>query len=192
MTYSTFSDCPQCHKLMSGYGVGIQMIAQECEHLFGYSPVIVSASTSGSLSKSQALLSHISSNPLIVATSLLQVPLIDKIGLIVLQNANTPAIPDINTQVNHFQFLQQLFTHHIAPHILLQTSSPDHYVLQCALNETPEIFYQKDHSMRIKHHYPPYGEICIITYRHETESVLYSKVNTLFHDLLSLRTKSYA
>lgn len=62
---------------MSGYGVGIQMIADECEHLFGHSPVIVSASTSGSLHKAQALLSDISDKPLIVSTSLLQVPRID-------------------------------------------------------------------------------------------------------------------
>lgn len=190
-TYPTFVSCPKCSHSMSWYGIGIQMITEECEHLFGVIPLVISSSTSGSFSKSQNLLTSIKNSSLLVATSLLQSPLIDDIGLIVVQNANTPAIPDINTQLHHFQFLEQLFTYNQADHILLQTSTPESMVLQSLLWEQPEIFYQQDEAMKTKHYYPPFGEICIITYRHEMESVLYTKVNTLFHDLLSLKSMNY-
>jgi len=50
-------------------------------------------------------------------------------------------------------------------------------------------FYEKDNEFRKVNGYPPFGEICVILYKNEIEESLFTKVDTLYKDLLYLKEK---
>ena len=53
----------------------------------------------------------------------------------------------------------------------------------------PQGFYAEDNVFRKANMYPPFGEICIILYKHEIEESLFKKVDTLYKELLYLKEK---
>lgn len=52
-----------------------------------------------------------------------------------------------------------------------------------------EKFYEEDNVFRKINGYPPFGELCVILYKNEIEESLYTKVDTLYKDLLYLKEK---
>jgi len=187
-TYATITQCPACVVgKMWWYGIGIQQVADHCQQLFGIYPLIIQSSSANSFSKVDSLLKAATDAEIILSTSLMQSWIVENIGLVISQNALSVASPDFNTEYNNFQFLHTIVHRFKTPHILLQTSSPDHLIIQSFIEEKPHLFLDHDMLFRQRHHYPPYGELCIMIHRNEVESALLKKVSTIFHDMLALK-----
>ena len=45
-----------------------------------------------------------------------------------------------------------------------------------------------EHAYRKRFQYPPYTDLCVLLYKHEIESRVYSTVNKLFQELLFLKS----
>lgn len=202
--YTTFDSCPECQiGKMGWYGVGIQQVAKYCKEVFWSEPIMVQSSDANSLPKTQELLKKLRiSNwelrigKIILSTSLMQTPMVANIGLVVFQNALHIGMPDYNAEFQNFHMLHQIISSFPCPHFMLQTSNPDHIILTGLSGSAgKDVFLEHDTLFRIKHNYPPHGELCILSYKHELESKLFSKVHTLFHDILALKQwwwKEYA
>ena len=72
---------------------------------------------------------------------------------------------------------------------IVQTYNMEHYSIRsaCALNKVR--FAKEDDEFRNEHAYPPYGQVCVLRYRHELEKNLYTKVSTLHKELMFLQQK---
>ncbi|MDR2415415.1 MAG: hypothetical protein LBD75_02115 [Candidatus Peribacteria bacterium] len=57
----------------------------------------------------------------------------------------------------------------------------------CKLDE--EGFYREEYAFREKYHYPPYADLCVILYKNEIEEKVFTKVDTLYKELLYLSQK---
>lgn len=185
--YATIQHCPNCaNGTMGWYGIWIQHVAEYCHKQFGISPLIIQSSTASSYSKLEQLIPQASSAPIILATSLMQTPIVGPTGLIVVQNTLSN-IPDYNSEYQNYLFLASIVGSYQADHILLQTTKPDHLIIQSLAQNNPTLFLEHDQMFKIKHNYPPYGELCILIYKHEVESALFGKVTRLFHDMLAIK-----
>lgn len=189
--YQVLNHCPECGWSIKEYGVGIQFIAQYCRDERWIDPLIISASSNQSKKKITETLESTKQSRIIVATSILSSPRIRTIGLVVFHNADTPWYPDINTNHDHFIFLQHIVTSGITPEIILQTRKPDNTIITSIVQQKPEQFWEHDEIFRLKHNYPPHGELCIISYRNKIESRLFNKINALFHDLLLIKQQEH-
>lgn len=189
-TYEVITQCPSCgHGKLDPYWVGIQQVAEYCKKQFTPNVIIIQSSNSNSHPKIQQLFFQLRQKPLIIiATSLLQYSVV-KVWLLVFQNALQVNIPDYNTELRNYQFLSTAIHSYQAPHAIIQTYQPDHAIIQSISQQDPAMFLDQDQVFRIKHHYPPFGELCIISYKHVIETSLFTSVNNLFHDMLALKQK---
>ncbi len=172
---------------MSGYGMGIQKVSDCCSELFGTMPVLAQSRTANSLPKTTALIQLINDSRLILTSSLMQTSLIKDVGLVVVQNALPATMPGFNSEYQNYIFLNNLIHSFQVPHIILQTPDCEHPLIQSLAQNDSSLFLNHDTEFKIKHHYPPYGELCILIYKAEGESVLFNKVNKLFHAMLALK-----
>ncbi len=188
-SYEIIKTCPHCwHNKLDTYGIGIQHAAQYCKSQFTANTVIIQSSNANSNNKIKELLANTRNHPMIIlATSLLQYPIIDNVWLVLFQNALQANIPDYNTEYNNYQFLQTVVKSYIVPHIIMQTYQPDHSIIHAITHDDSDYFLLQDQAFRQKHDYPPFGELCIISYKHTVESSLFTSVNNLFHDILALK-----
>jgi primosomal protein N' len=46
---------------------------------------------------------------------------------------------------------------------------------------------KKEKTFRQSHHYPPYGELCVIKYKNENETTLHNSIQALTKELLYLQ-----
>lgn len=188
-TYQIMNSCPSCssNKLMP-YGIGIQQAAQYCKTHFTANVITIQSSNANSYKKIEHLFEQLQIKPsVILATSLLQFPITDNIGMLIFQNAIQASIPDYNTEYQNYLFLSNTVRSYKTKDIILQTYQPDHQIIQSLITDNPKLFYDQDTHFRQKHHYPPCGELCIISYKHPVEKSLFTQVNGLFHDMLALR-----
>jgi len=110
--------------------------------------------------------------------------------LVVFLNADLGLqIPDYSSAEKNFYFLYEAFAKHKTDQFIVQSFNPDHYSIRNACKMDPQGFYAEDHVFRKANMYPPFGEICIILYKHEIEESLFKKVDTLYKELLYLKEK---
>lgn len=71
----------------------------------------------------------------------------------------------------------------------MQSFNPDHYSIRkaCKLDESG--FYEIENEFREQHHYPPFADLCVILYKNEIEERVFTKVDTLYKELLYLAEK---
>ena len=127
----------------------------------------------------------------VIGTSLLSQPIAHfPLDLIIFLNADIGLnIPDFNANERNFQLLYETFSKHTTPHFVVQTFNPHQYSIRSACRLNEEEFYKAEYTFREKYHYPPYGDLCVILYKNEIEEKVFSKVDTLYKDLLYLAQK---
>jgi primosomal protein N' (replication factor Y) len=188
--YTTMEMCPECKTgKMKGYGMGIQKVSDCCVELFNITPVLVQSRIANSVPKTVALIQSLDESRIILTTSLMQTALMQNVGLVVVQNALPATMPGFNSEYQNYIFLNNLIHSFQAPHILFQAHDCEHPLIQSIAQNDSSLFLNHDTEFKIKHHYPPYGELCILIYKAEGESVLFNKVNKLFHAMLALKTQ---
>ena len=78
---------------------------------------------------------------------------------------------------------------HQTSHYIIQTHNPQHHVFLHACKLDSQGFHMQMQTYLQTHGYPPYGELCLILYKHQIEERMFAKINTLYQDLLYLREK---
>lgn len=196
--------CPSCaSSKIKEFGMGTQKVAEYLENEFHIHPMIIESETVNSPNKIAKILSEISTAsgpipntpihqfPVIIWTSLLCSPIPwYPFDLVVFLNADLGLqIPDYSSAEKNFSFLYEAFAKHQTDQFIVQSFNPDHYSIRNACKMDPQGFYAEDNVFRKSNLYPPFGEICIILYKHEIEESLFKKIDTLYKELLYLKEK---
>lgn len=72
---------------------------------------------------------------------------------------------------------------------MVQSYNTQHHSVRAACSLDPDAFAKHDDVFRKDHLYPPYGQVCVLRYKHELEKSLYTKVSTFHKELLFLQQK---
>lgn len=185
--YSYPELCSECWSvLVDGFGVGIQQVYDHCVSLFPQTPIAVIQWGQYAVSKISDQLQTIKNSQIIIATSFFQAPIIDNLWLVLFQSAGNPRSPDYNANMEEFRFIHQCLNYP-TEHIILQTRDMNSSIIRAFMENSEQEFLEKDAIFRIKHNYPPCGELCIFMYRNEVESTMYSKVHKLFQDIMQIK-----
>lgn len=78
-----------------------------------------------------------------------------------------------------------------SPHqtILVQTKKNDHPTIRLACKGAIEEFTKSDTERKQQHHYPPFGDICVLMYKNEIEQNVFSTINKLYQELTYLKER---
>jgi len=95
----------------------------------------------------------------------------DKVSLVGVFNADRMMhFPDFRSHERAFQLLTQVSgragRREKPGLVVIQTASPEHYVLIMVLNHKGDEFYQRELADRQQHNYPPFSRLIEITVRH--------------------------
>jgi len=190
--YNVPTTCPACHgHKIKEFGLWTQKVAEYIKNEFGKDSLIIESESVRSPNKIAKLLEHISDHQIIIWTSLLATPIKNyPLDLIIFLNADLWLnIPDYTSAEKNFYFLYEAFVKHATNNFIVQSFNPDQYSIRNACRMSKEKFYEEDNEFRQANGYPPFGELCLILYKNEIEESLYTKVDTLYKDLLYLKEK---
>jgi primosomal protein N' (replication factor Y) (superfamily II helicase) len=123
---------------------------------------------------------------IIIGTSLLTTPIKhNPADLVILLNADIGLnIPDYTAAEKNFYFLYEALHNYKTAHCIVQSFNPEQYSIRTACKMDPASFHEQDAVYRKKYHYPAYGELCVLLYKHEIEERLYANVDKLYKELL--------
>ena len=215
--YNVPTSCPECHsKKIKEFGLWTQKVAEYIKNEFNTDALIIESETVNSPNKIARIVESLSSQKpacpvgrsiksptwwpddlqtlqtqIVIWTSLLATPPKDvKFDLIIFLNADLWLnIPDYTSAERNFYFLYEAFVKHQTANFIVQSFNPDQYSIRSACQMKKDNFYEKDNEFRKVNGYPPFGEICVILYKNEIEESLFTKVDTLYKDLLYLKEK---
>ncbi|MDR0650282.1 MAG: hypothetical protein LBG59_02505 [Candidatus Peribacteria bacterium] len=71
----------------------------------------------------------------------------------------------------------------------MQTFNPHQYSIRNACKLDEKEFYREEYAFREQYHYPPYADLCVILYKNEIEEKVFTKIDTLYKELLYLAQK---
>jgi primosomal protein N' (replication factor Y) len=190
--YNLPTACPECKSLqIKEFGLGIQKLSQYIEENFKIKPSIVDSEQARSSNKIARLQAEFGQQQVFLGTSLLSTPPAGvKIDLLVFLQADFGLnIPDYTANENNFHFLYDAFTNYQETNFIVQTFNPDHYSIRSACKMNPDLFWETENIFRVEHNYPPAGDLCILLYKNEIEASLFTKVDSLYKELLYLQQK---
>lgn len=192
--YTYHLTCPKCGSEKFGFfGMGIEQLSEILETKYQKHPMIIDSWTTNTPNKIKKILEtiHTTKPQLIIGTSLLAQPIFDyAFDLIIFLNADIGLnIPDYTANENNFLLLYETFKKHQTKNFIVQTFNPDHYSIRNACKLDFQGFYDQENIFRQECKYPPFSELCIILYKDEIESRMYTKVNKLYQELLYLSEK---
>jgi primosomal protein N' (replication factor Y) len=125
-------------------------------------------------------------NDLEVKTQNLKLSLFDLI--IVLAADQSLTLPDYTVRQNTFVQLYNLVHKFDTRNYIIQSYDTEHPSIRLALKQDRDGFFEEEKIFRSAHHYPPYGELCIIKYNSENESTLHNAIEKLHKELVYLQT----
>lgn len=190
------TQCEHCgSKEIRPFGMGTQQVSEYLEQEFGCQTLLVESDKANSFAKIQRLREQLATYkdtpPILVGTSLLRTAIPEyPLDLVIFLNADLGLnIPDYNAAEKNFLFLYDAFVKHEKANFIVQSFNPDHYSIRRACKMDPKGFEVEDTIFRKAHTYPPFAELCVILYKHDIEERLFTKVDTLYKELLYLKEK---
>lgn len=189
--YDYPTSCPQCQASSSLqlYGLTTQKVQEWIETDFHVKPLVMQASDAASRTKAQKLYEQIKISPIVIATyALIPVEERNLFDLVIVMSADQSlALPDYTVRSQTFYALQRIIQRWNAPFVLIQSYDTDHQSIRCACADDVQTFEQSEQEFRQQYGYPPYGELCIIKYKHEQESTLHTTLQKLASELAYLQ-----
>lgn len=102
-----------------------------------------------------------------------------RVGLRLLAGASAPVVvivtsdsslqqPDYRAAERTYHLISG-FARYATDHLIIQTYHPDHPVYQAVLTGAAERFYHSELTARQELHYPPFGRIALLRFRHQTD-----------------------
>ncbi len=190
--YSLPTTCPHCHSNnIKDFWVGTQKVAEILQQTFGASSLIIESEQVNSPNKIKRIREALPHHQVVIWTSLLTTPIAwYPFDLLIFVNADLWLnIPDYTSAEKNFYFLYEAFVKHQTPVTIVQSFAPGHHSIRSACALDKDAFYTVDNHFRQQHGYPPFGQLCILLYKHEIEERLHTKVDTFYKDLLYLKTR---
>ncbi len=184
-------ECPHCHSAeIKEFWIGTQRIAEYIQTEYKVKTVIIDADTTRSQKKIKEILEQ-KDIQIYIWTSLLNTPIKwVELDLIIFLNADIGLnIPDYSAAKNNFHFLYDTFTSHTCKNYIVQTFNPEVYSIRNACKMDKELFTIEDNQFRKKNLYPPFSDVCVISYKDEIEEKLFNKIDIMYKDLLYLKDK---
>jgi primosomal protein N' (replication factor Y) len=170
--------CPRCDGTLDYFGAGTQRVESEVRKRFPTARVVRwDQDTSRHRGANAAILKSIEQRDvdIIIGTQLiakgLDLPYVTTVGII---SADVGLhFPDFRSGERTFQLLTQMAgragRRTPASAVIVQTYSPDHYVLQAARNHDVEQFYRSEIVFRENHRYPPFFRLVRYLVRCDTD-----------------------
>ncbi len=193
--YPTLWACVQCHGFaLQAYGMGVQQVAEWIGQTFGIQAGIIQREVANSPRKVTTLLQQLADAPVVIGTSLLYFPAksVDADLVVVLAADQGLYIPDRQANRQTFCTLHTMIQAYQASTFLLQTYAPEHPVLQFVAKGDTAWMRAWEWAQRKSWGYPPYGELCVLLYKHEIEQRVYTSVHKLYQELLFLQQQNPA
>ena len=190
----TLSDlCPDCHQpTIETHGFGTEQIEKEVAELFPTQRVArMDLDTTRSKQSFARIIEAFESRSvdILVGTQMVTKGLdFEHAGLVGILNAdNLLYYPDFRAHERAFQLLLQVSGRAGRQHkqgvVVLQTSSPEHPVIQQVLAGDYRAFFDKEMTERELFNYPPYCRLIQIILKHRDTQVLNRAANQLAHSL---------
>lgn len=189
--YPAQGTCKVCHgHELDIYGTWLQQFQEYLEKKTGIHGLVIDRTQANSLPKIKKLLPRIATHQLLLSTGLLtQPPQGQKIDLVIVTHADLGLqVPDIQAHRQNFCFLSEILDKYTTKHYRLYTYQPEMPSIVAATTNNPSYLATREHTHRKRHHYPPYSQLCVLLYKHEIESRLYTTVHKLYQELLFLKT----
>ncbi len=177
--------CPKCDsEHIQFLGVGSERVEQELHDAFPTARVArLDRDTVGAKRDFETILAGFRDHKydILVGTQMIakghDIPNVTLVGIV---NADIGlGLPDFRAAERAFQLLTQAAGRAGRGHqpgiVLLQTSFPDHYAVQCAAEQDYEKFYAKEIEFRRMMHYPPFGAMANVIVRSSKEDEAISK-----------------
>ena len=96
-------------------------------------------------------------------------------------------LPDYSVRQDTFVQLYHTIQHNTTATFLVQSYDTQHDSIRDACKLDRDGFMKKEKTFRQSHHYPPYGELCVIKYKNENETTLHNSIQALTKELLYLQ-----
>lgn len=193
--YELPKNCPQCHQsdTLKLYGLTIEKTEQRIQQEFGIDPLIIQSEWVSSLPKIERILAQGQDAQIILGTSIAQrtentTKPFDLVA--VLSADQSLSLPDYSVRQDTFVQLYNLISTTHAGTVLMQSYDTTHDSIRYACKLDRDWFMEREGSFRKQHHYPPYGELCVIKYKNENEATLHNTIQALHKELLYLQ-KTY-
>lgn len=188
--YNLPTTCPHCQSTqISLYGIGIQQLANKIQQQYNTIPLTIDAQQVNSPKKITQIQKEIPKHPIIIATAILSQPWYQPNLIIVTQADIGLNIPDYSSQYKNFLFLYEIFTKYHAPHFVVQSFKINEASIRLACKLDLTNYLHHENTYRQQYQYPPYSDICVILYKHETEKTLHNKIDKLHKEILYLKEK---
>lgn len=193
--YNLPASCPECHSHdIKEFGIWTQKVAEYIQKEYNLPSMIIESETANSQKKIEnlsSIISHLSSAKVFIGTSILTTPPKGiKFDLVIFLNADLGLnIPDYTAAEKNFYFLYDAFTKYDCQNFIVQSFNPDQYSIRSACKLDKSWFYAQDNVFREENHYPPFSDLCVILYKNEIEERMFTKVDTLYKELLYLKDK---
>ncbi|NCQ81329.1 hypothetical protein GW750_00695 [bacterium] len=95
--------------------------------------------------------------------------------------------PDYTSADKTFWFIYEPAQKYTCP-LIVQTHNPSHASIRAACALNLDAHTTSDTEYRKKNMYPPFGDFCMLLYKHEIEKSLHTKIDTVHKELLYLVT----
>ena len=184
--------CPDCGGTLDYFGAGTQRIEAETKRMFANARVVRwDADISRRAGASSRILKSIEERQvdIVVGTQLiakgLDLPFATTVGIV---NADVGLhFPDFRSGERTFQLLTQMAGRagRRTPNsrVVVQTYSPDHYVLQAAAQHDVEGFYRREIRFRREYRYPPFVRLIRFAVRRATDEDCAVEADALLRQL---------
>jgi primosomal protein N' (replication factor Y) len=188
--YPVSERCRMCaHETLEFYGYGTQQIAEFITHTYDVVPLVIDSSHVNSPKKLETMTTLLPTAQFIIWTSLLSLPPANlPIDIVVVIHGDMGLNnPNFHAPWQHFCWLYELIGAYPHSHIIVQTHLHDHPWIHAAAQQNIAMMRDVELKKRKSHHYPPFGEFCVLLYKHEIEERLFGSVHKLYQELLYLK-----
>jgi primosomal protein N' (replication factor Y) len=186
--------CPQCHQRSLRFlGIGTQRVEAEISHFFPDARLLRwdSDAISGRYGHEELLKSFRDHKAdVLIGTQMiakgLDLPQVTLAGVI---NADTGLnFPDFRSSERTFQLLCQVAGRAgrgvKAGKVIIQTYSPDNYIIEAAAKHDYAAFYHKEISYRRRYNYPPFAQLIRLVYGHTNEQACRREAQRVYRLIL--------
>jgi primosomal protein N' (replication factor Y) len=191
--------CPQCFRpYLRLLGIGTQRVEEEVRHFFPEARLLRwDRDVITRRYAHEELLRNFRDHraDVLIGTQMiakgLDLPQVTLAGII---NADTGLnFPDFRSSERTFQLLCQVAGRAgrgvKAGKVIIQTYSPDNYVIEAAAKHDYLGFYSKEIDYRRQRHYPPFSQLVRLVYSHSDERLCHHEAERLYHLILDEKAR---
>ena len=182
-TYRLPSECPECSSSdIRTFGFGTEKVEEEIKELFPDLPVErMDADTTKTKKSLEEIISRFENGEtrLLIGTQMISKGLdFEKVSLVGILNADALMnFPDFRAYERAYQLMSQVAgragRRKKQGEVILQTSHPEHPLIQMVLEQNYEGMYQMQMGERQMFRYPPLYRLISISLKHKNENVLH-------------------